>query len=642
MSAAGRLLSGLAAGTQQRPTLLDALAAAALPQLDAAGTRARTRLAALAGAPLDLAYARLGGTTGPFFADGWGDLNVVNFEQDLALIRTWPPQELKARPRPPPHRFDRRRSASTAAASPPLPAGPPPVPLRPPPPHPHCLSSHRRSASIAAASTQRLPGRPSAHAAPLSKMVAPPPPAAAAPQVGWRLLEEGPGHRLFEGTFVTPCAGRVWDNLPHASRTGRARMLLPRRWGADAPPAGFVHLAATGDHGFERRLRLAAPMLKQGVAALALESPFYGARRPPGQRGAKLRAVSDLLTLGWATIYESLHLLHWLSASEGYGSLGVAGLSMGGVHACMTAALYPGEVAVAPLLAPRSAAVAYCDGALAGVTAWRPMLAAADGRDAAVGEVLAAAMREGGGMRAAAHAMAAAAQIPELSAAGGAPPQRQPLAGAAAAVPARPHHHHHPAHGHSYGQHAAEQRSGRLSATPSSSAPQGQTVEARAALGELLQRLSRLRLPRAQLRQQQADPAAAGAAGAAAAGAAGAAAAAGPEQREALTRLKAVLETYTDVTRYPLPRRPDAAVFVAAEDDAYVCPASVAATHAYWAGSGLRTVSGGHVSAFLLHQEAFREAMAEALQRLRREPLESGVAAGGSSGIGVAADAGSK
>ncbi len=48
---------------------------------------------------------------------------------------------------------------------------------------------------------------------------------------------------------------------------------------------------------------------------------------------------------------------------------GVTGVSMGGVHACMAAGLYPGDVACAPCLVPRSAAVAYVDGAMAGVTA---------------------------------------------------------------------------------------------------------------------------------------------------------------------------------------------------------------------------------------------------------------------------------
>jgi hypothetical protein len=43
---------------------------------------------------------------------------------------------------------------------------------------------------------------------------------------------------------------------------------------------------------------------------------------------------------------------------------------MGGVHANMAASLFPGPVALAPLLAPRSAAGAYCSGALYHATAW--------------------------------------------------------------------------------------------------------------------------------------------------------------------------------------------------------------------------------------------------------------------------------
>ncbi len=41
---------------------------------------------------------------------------------------------------------------------------------------------------------------------------------------------------------------------------------------------------------------------------------------------------------------------------------------------------------------------------------------------------------------------------------------------------------------------------------------------------------------------------------------------------------------------------------MAARDDAYVAPRSVRQLHAYWEGSELRLVSGGHVSAFLMHQ----------------------------------------
>jgi len=85
-----------------------------------------------------------------------------------------------------------------------------------------------------------------------------------------------------------------------------------------------------------------------------------------------------------------------------------------------------------------------------------------------------------------------------------------------------------------------------------------------------------------------------------------------------LRRLKHCLEVYTDITRFPVPSRPDAAVFVAAEDDAYVDPESVRTLSAYWSGSEMRLVSGGHVTSFLMHHEAFRAAMLDALARVRQ------------------------
>lgn len=155
-------------------------------------------------------------------------------------------------------------------------------------------------------------------------------------------------------------------------------------------------------------------------------------------------------------------------------------------------------------------------------------------------------------------------------------------------------------------------------------AAEQQSVEAQARLRQLIEKVSQLRLPRAQLRRLLDDETlqrplrqVAGAIP-------------GilredmhPEQRRGLVRLQKVLETYTDVCRYPLPQRPDAAVFVAAANDAYVSMRSVLEMHSYWKGSGLRVVSGGHVSAFLMHQDAFRGAMLESLARLKRaEPLK--------------------
>ena len=65
----------------------------------------------------------------------------------------------------------------------------------------------------------------------------------------------------------------------------------------------------------------------QNVATLSLESPYYGARKPPAQRGSKLQRVSDLLMLGRATIEESLFLLAW-AQRQGFARLGGARASI--------------------------------------------------------------------------------------------------------------------------------------------------------------------------------------------------------------------------------------------------------------------------------------------------------------------------
>ena len=54
---------------------------------------------------------------------------------------------------------------------------------------------------------------------------------------------------------------------------------------------------------------------------MVLESPFYGARKPHYQFASQLLRVSDLLTLGRATIEESLCLLDW-AGRHGFARLG--------------------------------------------------------------------------------------------------------------------------------------------------------------------------------------------------------------------------------------------------------------------------------------------------------------------------------
>lgn len=146
--------------------------------------------------------------------------------------------------------------------------------------------------------------------------------------IEWRKIKTiKSGESLWEGHFLSP----VQDNtLPPESLRARCQMIVPRDH--DSPAAGlsspaWIHLAGTGDQGFSMRRSLALPLAREGTASLILESPFYGQRRPSTQRGPKLRHVTDLLSLGNATIEESLALLRWLKSSN-YGPLGVCGFSM--------------------------------------------------------------------------------------------------------------------------------------------------------------------------------------------------------------------------------------------------------------------------------------------------------------------------
>ncbi|XP_044502509.1 protein ABHD18-like [Mangifera indica] len=132
-------------------------------------------------------------------------------------------------------------------------------------------------------------------------------------------------------------------------------------------------LVCTGDHAFERRLRLGAPLLKENITTMVLESPFYGKRRPMLQQGAELLCFSDLLLLGRATIEETRSLLHWLDSEAGFSKMGISGLSMGGRHAAMVGSLHPTPVATLPFLSPHSAVVAFCEGILKHGTAWEAL-----------------------------------------------------------------------------------------------------------------------------------------------------------------------------------------------------------------------------------------------------------------------------
>lgn len=189
-----------------------------------------------------------------------------------------------------------------------------------------------------------------------------------------------------EGEFHSPVAD---GSLPYESERGRVMLLLPSR-SSGSPPPVCIHLAATGEYGFERRLRLCRPLLERGIGALLLENPFYGRRRPARQEGADLRTVAELMTMGRAIIEEACGLALWLR-EQGH-PVGLSGYSMGGQMAALAGALLPFPAALVPVAAPSSARDVFLDGLLARVTSWSALtgLADADAARARLASVLGA------------------------------------------------------------------------------------------------------------------------------------------------------------------------------------------------------------------------------------------------------------
>lgn len=204
-----------------------------------------------------------------------------------------------------------------------------------------------------------------------------PRPAPEPPRIVWTRARMSGALRIVDGEFESP-----EETLPPESRIARVCMLAPRHGRAHALA---VVLAAWNDDTFDARRRIFTPVARDGVACLLLENPFYGSRRRIGQRGTCLQTVSDLLTMGRAAVRESHALLAWARA-EGFTRTGVAGYSMGGQMAAMSAALAPWPVHVVAMAPSETPASVFIDGPLRRDIAWHAL---AEGGEARLRAVLA-------------------------------------------------------------------------------------------------------------------------------------------------------------------------------------------------------------------------------------------------------------
>ena len=173
------------------------------------------------------------------------------------------------------------------------------------------------------------------------------------------------------GSFVSPMTELAPSIMPEVVRQARFEMIIPPGGTGTNIDTACIHLAGTGDHGYNRRRELIAkPLLKHGIASLMLENPFYGSRKPKEQWRSGLLYVNDLFVMGSCLILETLVLLHWLK-NQGYTQLGVSGVSMGGHMASLAGTNWPGKLAVVPCMSWTSASVVWCDGVLSKSIPWR-------------------------------------------------------------------------------------------------------------------------------------------------------------------------------------------------------------------------------------------------------------------------------
>jgi len=168
--------------------------------------------------------------------------------------------------------------------------------------------------------------------------------------VDWSVTGREDGKIQRDGTFASPL-----HLLPEEARTAHIRA-----WSRKGNTAACVILAASRDEGYKTRERAFGSLVSRGLDLYLLENPFYGLRRTSSS--ASLATFSDHVLMNLGSVWEGRAILEYLRGS--YERLTVAGYSMGGHMAAITAAVSPFPVACAALATGASAAPIYTKGLL--------------------------------------------------------------------------------------------------------------------------------------------------------------------------------------------------------------------------------------------------------------------------------------
>ncbi|XP_071975493.1 protein ABHD18 [Engystomops pustulosus] len=393
-------------------------------------------------------------------------------------------------------------------------------------------------------------------------------------------VEEQTDCKIFDGHFTSPLAHYVPDVMPSESVIARFQFIVPKEWKSKYRPV-CIHLAGTGDHYFwRRRTLMARPMLKEaGMASLLLENPYYilflvNCVKPKDQMRSSLKNVSDLFVMGGALVLESAALLHWLER-EGYGPLGMTGISMGGHMASLAVTNWPKPIPLIPCLSWSTASGVFTKGVLSKAVNWRELekqyctqsvyeeeimhLLEYCGKDSfKMGQDF--VKNSPDSVDSLSH-FKLAASIFRLNS------SQKPL-------PAEP-----------------IQASGN-SELVFQGDPKG-TFIGQAMTGNLTSRLKREQAIRSEALQ-----------------------------RESLLFMKGVMDECTHVANFSVPVDTTLIIVVQAKEDAYVPRVGVRSLQEIWPGCEVRYLEGGHISTYLFKQGLFRQAIYDAFDRfLQKYPM---------------------
>ncbi|KZC14353.1 Uncharacterized protein C4orf29 like protein [Dufourea novaeangliae] len=397
--------------------------------------------------------------------------------------------------------------------------------------------------------------------------------------------EEWSDCHIVEGCFESPFHKHLPGIMPNETVTAHFQLILPRKWYSHKRKPVCLHLAGTGDHFFWRRRNLIAkPLLKEaGIASLLLENPFYGLRKPRNQIRSSLHNVCDIFIMGGCLIMESIVLLNWCE-QQGFGPLGITGLSMGGHMASLAATNWPKPIPLVPCLSWSTASPVFTQGVMSASINWT-LLENQYFANELYQNDLAKMVRIIGeedaflaGQHFAQHFPASMNRVNEL--------KKDSLTATQTVIDNKLHN-------------------------PSDSRTEDnnlkkQYVEEKAAakmfpLNLLSNRFklkdsNALKVPRHPLFSDYKW-----------------------REREALQFMCGIMDECTHLKNFEVPVDTELIIAVCAKDDAYVPRDGCMSLEKIWPGAEIRYIDAGHVSAYLLHQKVFRSTIVEAFERCMKK-----------------------